>query len=93
MNDGTLADVAIGIATGGGAGLVRRMAEAAGSRAQLEKARDELVRRLERRSDDYEASIALELVEKALALRPPVEGFEAVVGYNPKWDESGEGGT
>lgn len=93
MNDGSLADVAIGIATGGGADLVRRMADAAGSRAQLEKARDELVRRLERRSDDYEASIALELVLKALDFRPSVEGFKSVVGYNPKWDESGEGGT
>ena len=93
MNDGSLANVAVGIAAGGGADLVRRMAEVAGSRAQLEKARDELVRRLQRRSDDYEASVALELVEKALALRPPVEGFEAVVGYNPRWGESGEGAT
>jgi hypothetical protein len=86
-----LADVAVGIATGGGSDLVRKLAEQAGSRARLEGARDELVRRLEKRSDDLEASRALELVLAALPLLPPVEDFEAVVGYDPAWENEGEG--
>jgi sirohydrochlorin ferrochelatase len=40
---------------------------AAGDRSQLEKARAELVRRLSGRSDDFEATAALTVVNKALA--------------------------
>jgi hypothetical protein len=86
-----LADVAVGIATGGGSDLVRKLAEQAGTRARLEKARGELVRRLQKRSDNFEASRALDLVLAALPLLPPVEDFDAVVGYGPTWDTEGEG--
>jgi hypothetical protein len=85
-----LANVAVGIATGGGSDLVRRLAEEAGTRARLEGARDALVRRLEKRADDYEASRALELVEAALPLLPPVEDFKSVVGFDPAWHREGE---
>ncbi len=40
---------------------------AAGDRSELEKARAELVRRIFARSDDFEATAALSLVNKALA--------------------------
>jgi hypothetical protein len=42
---------------------------AAGDRPELEKARAELVRRISGRSDDFEATAALSLVNKALAAR------------------------
>jgi hypothetical protein len=84
--------VASRIATGGGTDLVRRLAEEAGSRARLEAARDALVQRLSRRSDDFEASIALELVLEALPLLPPVEGFASVVGFCPTWGDECEVG-
>jgi hypothetical protein len=91
MSGERLADLAVGIATGGGSDLVRKLAEQAGTRARLENARDELVRRLEKRSDDFEASRALELVLAALPLLPPVEDFQSVVGYDPAWDNEREG--
>jgi hypothetical protein len=65
--------------------FARTLAEQAGSRAQLEAARLDLDDRLRRRSDDYEATIALALVTEALTFKPPVEDFKAVVGYNPPW--------
>jgi hypothetical protein len=86
-----LAEVAVDIATGGGSDLVRKLAEQAGSRSRLEEARDQLVERLEKRSDDLEASRALELVLAALPLLPPVEDFESVVGYDPAWEKNDEG--
>jgi hypothetical protein len=58
-------------------------------RARLERARDELVRRLSRRSDDFEASVALKLVVEALGHVPPVEGFKSVVGYDQTCDAKG----
>jgi hypothetical protein len=73
--------------------FARRLAEIAGTRARLEKARDALVERLRRRSDDFEATIALELVIEALTFRPPVEDFKAVVGYNPTWETEHEGAS
>jgi hypothetical protein len=65
--------------------FARRLADVAGTRSRLEAARDALVDRLRHRSDDFEATIALELITEALTFRPPVEDFKAVVGYNPPW--------
>jgi hypothetical protein len=68
--------------------VVERLVEGC-DRARLEHARDELVRRLSRRSDDFEASVALELVMEALGRVPPVQGFESVVGYDQACDADG----
>jgi hypothetical protein len=67
--------------------MSRRLAQEAGSRARLEAARDHLVERLTRRSDDIEASLALELVTEALSFLPPVEDFVAVEGFSPSWGD------
>ena len=40
---------------------------AAGDRPELERAQQELVRRLSARTDDFQATVALNLVNKALA--------------------------
>ncbi|MGH9106509.1 MAG: hypothetical protein ACRDZX_11880 [Acidimicrobiales bacterium] len=62
--------VALANASGGALDGLRQGADelaAAGDRAQLERARAELVTRIRQRSDDYEATAALSLVNRALA--------------------------
>jgi hypothetical protein len=89
MTSENVADTAVRLGGEGGDDLVRRLIEqAGGSRSRLEAARDALVERLRRRSDDFEASVALELVDAALGLVPPIEDFEVVVGYCPPLEEN-----
>jgi hypothetical protein len=87
MSDAGLADEAVRLGAGGRDHdyVIRRLVEGC-DRARLEQARDELVRRLSRRSDDFEASVALELVIEALGRVPPVQGFKSVVGYDQVCD-------
>ena len=66
------AEQAIGLAgaagpgTDGSAAAIDQLA-AAGDRAALERAREALVQRIYQRSDDYQATAELSLVNKALA--------------------------
>jgi hypothetical protein len=58
---------AIALASEGTPGEAEALQLAAVGRDNLERARAELVRRIYQRSDDYEATAALSLVNKALA--------------------------
>lgn len=65
-----VADRALALAaSSGGAATATAVAELAGAadRPSLERAQQDLVRRIRQRSDDYEATEALGLVNRALA--------------------------
>jgi hypothetical protein len=52
----------------------RLLAAAGEDRARLERATSVLIRRLQLRSDDFEATLALRIVERALAATPYPDG-------------------
>jgi hypothetical protein len=73
MSATDLADEALALASsldGGEGGLTLAVGQlaATGDRERLERARQVLVRRIYERSDDHEATAALTLVNKALAV-------------------------
>jgi hypothetical protein len=90
MSDACLADDAVRLGVSGRDHdyVIRRLIEGC-DRARLEHVRGELVRRLSRRSDDFEASVALKLVIEALGHVPPVQEFKSVVGYDQVCDAEG----
>lgn len=52
----------------------RVLTAADGDRERLERAASMLIQRLQRRSDDFEATLALRIVERALAAAPYPDG-------------------
>ena len=76
-----LAERAIALATSGDRnGAVSDLVESAGDVDALEEARDLLVRRIQARSDDYEATAGLTLLNLAIAAAGP----KAEVTWKPK---------
>ena len=73
------ADALVAQATAAGAADPRRAAErllaaARGDRERLEQAASKLVQRLQLRSNDFEATMALRIVERAVAAAPYPDG-------------------
>ena len=76
-----LAERAIALATSGDRnGAVSELVESAGDVDALEEARDLLVRRIQARSDDYEATAGLTLLNAAIGAVGP----KAEVTWKPK---------
>ena len=76
-----LAERAIALATSGDRnGAVNELVESAGDVDALEEARGLLVRRIQARSDDYEATAGLTLLNAAIATAGP----KAEVTWKPK---------
>ena len=76
-----LAERAIALVTSGDRnGAVSELVESAGDVDALEEARDLLVRRIQARSDDYEATAGLTLLNAAIAAVGP----KAEVTWKPK---------
>ena len=55
---------------------------AAGDRASLESARDRMAAMVRRRVDDFEATAALRLLNRALSEMPPVDPFD----WQVRWE-------
>ena len=76
-----LAERSIALAASGDRnGAVNELVDAAGDVDALEEARDLLVRRIQARSDDYEATAGLTLLNAAIATAGP----KAEVTWKPK---------